>query len=172
MIFPEAVTRNKKVIGAQPSECQKYIERVPKNTQSSSDVHPCLSNSSFVSWDRILLSLLVLPQLLLDCCRLQQRLLPTCAFDPHCSLFHQGFVRRQPQISTSISSFLYLCSVPKKGYRTFCCIVSCIFICAASRSIEPRCTSIFLLLSSFLFCLHFWLPPPLWNLLRPSAPFT
>ena len=37
-------------LGVQPSECQKYTEKTP---QTSSDVHRCLGNSSFVSRDRI-----------------------------------------------------------------------------------------------------------------------
>ena len=59
-------------------------ERHREDAQSSSDVRPSTGNSSFFTWDRLNRSFFCSPQLLLDCCRMQQRLLPTCAYDPHC----------------------------------------------------------------------------------------
>ena len=92
--------------------------------QSSSDVHPMLGQFFLHFLGSTQSPLLLLPQLLPGCCRLPQKLLLMYAFDPHCLLFHQWFLLRSlqnlhPSLASllkcsSISSFLNLCSIPKK----------------------------------------------------------
>ena len=149
-----------------------------EDTQSSSDIHPRLGNSSFVAWNRLNRSFFFshnCSQVTVD--RLKDSSL-TYASDPHCLspvIVAASAVNLHPSLASllnysSISSFLDLCSCPKKiSHLPLCLLIFFLSLLHADPFSKVHFNSFASF--SFQFCLLLLAvstcvesPPPIYSL--------